>query len=922
MSKPVLRFIAPLAVVLTIVLIGCDRTAPDALVARADQALTNQDYRAALLDLKAVLQEDPRHARARWLLAEVYLELGDGQSAEKELRRAQDFGVGVEAVLPALGRALVIQRDYQRLAELEIDPALAPQAKAEIMAWRALALIETDDLEGAQAAIDVATEAQPDAVDVRYVRARLLFEQEEHETSQQLAERVVKQFPDYAAAWSLLGEVHLVLQDSAKAEEAFGFAVEHRQYGWEDRAKLALIRVSLDKKAEAEKDALFLQKNAPQFHMGHYLAGVLHYRAGRIDQAEEALERALELSPQHFHTIYALARLHTEIGNTNRARLLAEQANLVQPNYVPARELMAQWLIRENKGKEAERLVRPILQAQPDNAKAKDLLAASLLVQGRMSEAAELFNEISASGSDKFEAQLKAGTGLLLAGAAEDAQPVLRRAVDLEPDNVKANARLVASLVETEASQEGLRIAKALVERRPDDPDALNLLASAYLAAGEDQEATDVYRRTLSLDPGNQEASTRLAAEMVANGDGQQALEYSSAGLEKHPESLSLLLLHAEAARLLEDHDLRESTLLSAIDAHPEEPSPRALLSRKYLDENSPEKALRLLSNFPETEHTGFLAARSEVYYRLNQLNEAQRDLEALSRLLPPSVELAWQEVRMHQALGDKVKLEAALNRVLTLEPGASAAKLVKVRLAILDGRFEEARALLAEDDLKDFDRKELLLTRIALELGVGNADAEVESAQQLFDTEPSSRHLFMLTRASLRAGKPKQAIALLGQWLDEHPDDLQMLIELSDVYQGQGMTDHAVERLRQVDKLDPENLYALNNLAWFLRKYSPSEAQIFGRRAYQLAPDQPSIVDTYAVVLAETKDLDGALRVVDEGIQIVDQKDTLKLRRAMILSMRGELDLAVAQLQELVGSDTQKDVQKQAQDMLDSVKR
>ena len=50
--------------------VGCDRTDPQALVARAEQALLNKDYRAAALDLKAVLQKEPENTRARWLLAE------------------------------------------------------------------------------------------------------------------------------------------------------------------------------------------------------------------------------------------------------------------------------------------------------------------------------------------------------------------------------------------------------------------------------------------------------------------------------------------------------------------------------------------------------------------------------------------------------------------------------------------------------------------------------------------------------------------------------------------------------------------------------------------------------------------------------------------------------------------------------------
>src|SRR3546814_3715040 len=45
------------------------------------------DLRAAVIELKNALQRDPANAVARLLLGEVYLRLGDGAAAEKEIDR-------------------------------------------------------------------------------------------------------------------------------------------------------------------------------------------------------------------------------------------------------------------------------------------------------------------------------------------------------------------------------------------------------------------------------------------------------------------------------------------------------------------------------------------------------------------------------------------------------------------------------------------------------------------------------------------------------------------------------------------------------------------------------------------------------------------------------------------------------------------
>ncbi len=917
MRRLSIQAILPIILVLVVVLPGCDRMSPDTLVARADQALVNRDYRAAMLDLKTVLQENPRHVRARWLLAEVHTALGDGVSAEKELRRAEGLGVGVDAVTPALAKALMLQRDYPRLLELQVSSSLPPRARAETLAWRAWALIETDALDDAQNVIDEALNARADVTDVRYVRARLLFEQDNKQEAEVIVRTIVEQFPDYAAAWSLLGDIHHGRQEFPQALDAFMQAIKHRHVNWEDRTKAVLVKASLGKMDEAAADAAFLRQNASEFHMGHYLAGVLYHREGKNDQAEEALELALELSPEHFQTIYALALVHTAQGNENRARALAAQAHLREPNYIPARELHAYWLVRDNNGEEVERLIRPIVETQPDNARAKDLLAASLLLQDRTAEAAQLFNQISSQRDDEFNVQLRAGTGLLLAGAVEEAKTILQRAVDLAPDDVTANARLVASLVNTNESQEGLRIAKALVERKPDDPAARNLVASALLAVGKRDEALASYRQVLSIDPGNQEASSRLAMAMLADEDPQQALKYASDGLEKNPSDLSLLLVKAEAAGLTGDRTLRENTLASTVELHPQEPGPRALLSRIYLDDNEPEKAFALLSNVSASNHAGILVTRAELFFQLNRLADARRDLEALAILSPDSLELHWQLARIHEALGDRGRLEAVLSRILTLAPDEPAAKMAKTRLAISKGEIDEARGLLSDESLSDFDETSLLVTKIALERQAGRHAEAAKYSGQLYEIEPSKRHLYSWTRAEMRAGNPKRAISLLEQWVEEHPSDVSMLTELADVYQSQGMIDHAVERLRHIYKLEPENLYVLNNLAWFLRKHSPTEAEMFGKRAYQVAPTQSSVIDTYAVVLAEAKDFSGALRVLDEGVDVADEKDTLRLRRAIVLRDKGDNDSAIAQLEVLLDGSAPTEIKDEARRLL-----
>jgi cytochrome c-type biogenesis protein CcmH/NrfG len=74
-------------------------------------------------------QRTPKYAEARWLLGKVYLDLGDGAGAEKELSRARRLGTTDPELPIALARALLLERKYQevldQLSKLPADPPSA-----------------------------------------------------------------------------------------------------------------------------------------------------------------------------------------------------------------------------------------------------------------------------------------------------------------------------------------------------------------------------------------------------------------------------------------------------------------------------------------------------------------------------------------------------------------------------------------------------------------------------------------------------------------------------------------------------------------------------------------------------------------------------------------------------------------------------
>ena len=95
---------------------------------------------AAVVALKNALQKDPDLGLARELLGELYLDLGDGASAEKELVAARDLGMDGDRYWLLTHRAKLLRRQYGKvLTNLEDGPVPAElAAEARFMMGQAL----------------------------------------------------------------------------------------------------------------------------------------------------------------------------------------------------------------------------------------------------------------------------------------------------------------------------------------------------------------------------------------------------------------------------------------------------------------------------------------------------------------------------------------------------------------------------------------------------------------------------------------------------------------------------------------------------------------------------------------------------------------------------------------------------------------
>ncbi len=203
------NFLLPsLALAALLTLAGCDGKSETELLASAKSYLQKDDPKAAIIQLKNALQQQPSSGEARFLLGQALLESGDAAGAEVELRRALELEYPSSRVTPPLAQAVLRQGAFDKLtqqfAEVELDDKAAMVALQLVLADAYRAQGATDK---ARAALGKVLTLESQSVPALLALAQLKAVAGEFDSALAATDELLGQHPDSADAWRLKGDL-------------------------------------------------------------------------------------------------------------------------------------------------------------------------------------------------------------------------------------------------------------------------------------------------------------------------------------------------------------------------------------------------------------------------------------------------------------------------------------------------------------------------------------------------------------------------------------------------------------------------------------------------------------------------------------------------------------------------------------------
>lgn len=895
---------------------GCESELTDAqYVARAKELAQKGDLRASAIELKNALRSNPNNAEARWLLGNLYLSVGDGVNAEKELRRAIELKVSPVAVALPLAKALFQQEAYRKLIDtMPIVDGISRAERTEWLVLRGRALLSLGEADKARAEIAKAVSEDPGAAQTLLGQGLLAFLSGDLRAAKEWTAKAVAKDPGLAEAWTLNGDVLFVENAQDEAIKAYTKAIESRRLNLLDYVKRAQAYLELNRLDEAKADIDHVLKLSPRSPDARFLQGALAYRQDRLEEAQGALEEVIRARPD-----YAMAQMYLGMTLLRRdARQQAEvylsQAAARLPNVFEPAFALATLYVGNGDFAKAEARLQPFAAQRANDPHFLALRGDVYLRQNKVGPAVQDLGKVATLQPQSARAHQMYGLALIAAGKRDEGLQELERAVALDPKLRTADVAMISTHLRAKEYDKALEAAQRWRQREPGDAAALNAIGRIQYLRGEQQAAREAFTQASQEAPDDLFATRSLAMLDVQGGDIEAARKRVEAFIAREPDNLRALLdmagLEASSGRV----DAAADWLRKAMAAHPQAPQPRAMLATYLVERGQAEQAIALLKDPAAGNHDNdpaFLQSLAEAQLAAGQAANAAVVLERVQSLRPDSARVAYLLARAYAASGDRERARASLQRALKIEPGNVLASAALSRMFAVDGKTAEALAVLDEAQRVHPESNELQAQRGALEASFGDPKAAVATLTKVFESTPTPALAIQLARAHLRAGAMPQGIKVLEDWVAQHPGDTPVYRELSEFYVAANREADAAAMLKRVIDGGNDSPLLLNNLAWLLRKSDPKQGLAYAQRAADQAPNVPVVMDTYGVLLLDNGEVERAVKVLGEVVRLSPGSVSSRLNYARALARQGEKARAESVLKAARPSGPQADAQR-----------
>lgn len=883
---------------------GCSKTETSAsLMADAQQYVQKGDLKAALIQAKNAVAKNPQDGEARLLLSNIYVETGDAVSAEKEIRKAMALGIGAERATPILAKSLLLQGQSQKALDA-LPPALA-NSSAPLLAMRGNASLMLGDSAAAKQAFEQALALQPNSGDALIGMARYSMVQKDTAAADRYVADAIAKDAKNVDAWAFKA---LLARGQAKPDEAlaaYSEVLKLRPGHRTAHIEKAQIEIGQKKFDLAKADIAAARKENGGDLNVTYTQALLDFTEDNYAPANNALQKILGIAPDHMPSVLLAGAVELKLGATQQAEAHLRKYLQANPENVYARKLLAQSLLQSSQPGEAVAVLTPALRGSSTDAQLLGLAGESYLKTKDFNKSTAYFEQASALAPKMAGLHTALGLSKLAQGDQAKAVSELEAGAALESPSADPGLALVRTQMALKHYDEALVAAEKLEKQRPADPQVQSAKAAVYMAKGDRPNARASFEKALSLKPDFFAATVYLAHLDVQDKKPQDAKQRFEALLAKDKKHIGAMTALGDLALAQGHPDEALGWFEKASSENPDVLAPAMRLATVYLRNNEPQKALSLLRKFEAAN-----AANPDLLDLLGQAQLASKDPSAaletfskVAKIVPASAPAQVRLATVHMLLKNDAAAADDLKRAVAIDPNLLMARLGQVQLAMHNKKPDEALAI-ARALQKGPNAGAGYAIEGGLQLARNQPALALAALDKAFALDKSPQLLIKIAGVMRQAGKAKDVEPRLLQWQQANPNDQLVPMYLAENSLAEKRFKVAIERFEAIVKQQPKNVGALNNLAWAYQQEKDPRAVATAEQALQLAPGNPSVMDTLGWMLAEQGNTARALPLLQKAAGLAPASREIHYHLAVALSKSGDKVNARKELDKLLADN------------------
>jgi len=432
--------------------------------------LAEDNYEKAKIEIKNVLQIDPK-------FAEAYFLMGQLEEKKKELRKA-------------LG-------NYKKA--IELDPEYV---EAKIKLSKIYIIASTENyIKKAKKLLSEVKKSDPDNIEAEFARALIVFKVEDKANGIKLLETVVQKDTSQYEAVVLLSMAYKSQGLDAEAKDILIRGAKNNPDNIHIRIALAKMLANMNEFPAAEEHLKAAIALDPERYSLQVALSSIYMASNNIAQAESVLRKAIEDDDEDVQRYIVLVDMLSSRVSVQKAEDELNQAIKNKPEMYELQFVLAKFHLKRGKRDEAKAILEGVAAEKTDDVegvKARNMLAEILFDDGDKKGAKTYIDKILAEHPNNNDALLIASKLALADSDAITAINSLRTVVKNDPKNTEASVLLAQAHDQNKDNALAENELKRAVEANPIN-DQTHINYARYLGSkGRMEEMVEVVDKALA----------------------------------------------------------------------------------------------------------------------------------------------------------------------------------------------------------------------------------------------------------------------------------------------------------------------------------------------------------------------------------------------------------------------------------------